>query len=107
MISTRPIPALLLPVVLATGCSFLDPGEPPNCDPRTAFYPDVDGDGVGDGTDIYLGCEAPAGWVDVPPAEVDTEVQDTDDTDVQDTDTDVQDTDTDTDVPDTDTDAEA
>lgn len=36
-----------------------------NCDDRTAWYPDEDGDGVGEPTEVYIGCEAPEeGWVD-------------------------------------------
>ena len=45
---------------------LLDPPEP-NCDPRGAFYPDADGDGVGDVGAVYIGCEAPEGYVAIPP----------------------------------------
>ena len=55
------IPLLLL--IFATGCNFQFPDER-NCDDRTAYYPDEDGDGLGEPTDIYIGCEAPEGWVD-------------------------------------------
>ena len=33
------------------------------CDPRTAFYADVDEDGAGDPKAVYIGCEAPPGYV--------------------------------------------
>ena len=33
------------------------------CDPRTAFYQDVDGDGVGNAKAVYIGCAAPEGYV--------------------------------------------
>ena len=39
-----------------------------NCATRAAYYPDADGDGVGEPTDVYYGCEAPLGWVAVLPA---------------------------------------
>jgi hypothetical protein len=38
-----------------------------NCEQRTAFYPDEDDDGVGEADRVYIGCDAPAGWVSVPP----------------------------------------
>lgn len=53
--------------VLLSACAILDllrdDTPPPNCDPRTAYYPDVDHDGIGEATDLYVGCEAPEGWV--------------------------------------------
>jgi hypothetical protein len=83
------------------GCKALEDLQPdvPNCDPRTPFWLDADGDGVGDEGTIYLGCEAPDGYVQVPPAS-DTDSPDTDvsDTDLHDTDgvdTDTAPTDTD------------
>lgn len=33
------------------------------CDPRTAFYADSDGDGLGNALSMYVGCEAPEGYV--------------------------------------------
>ena len=39
----------------------------PNCDTRQAFYPDVNADGIGDTGRVYIGCDAPEGWVAVPP----------------------------------------
>ena len=46
-----------------TACGFELP-DPRNCDDRSAWYPDEDGDGVGEPTEVYIGCEAPEGWVD-------------------------------------------
>jgi hypothetical protein len=36
-----------------------------SCDTRVPFYPDADGDGLGERTDLYLGCHPPPGWVAV------------------------------------------
>ena len=33
------------------------------CDPRSAFYADADGDGAGNALTVYIGCEAPSGYV--------------------------------------------
>jgi hypothetical protein len=33
-----------------------------NCETRVAWYPDADGDGLGEPTDVYLGCQGPDGW---------------------------------------------
>ncbi len=33
------------------------------CDPRSAFYEDVDGDGAGNPKSVYIGCAAPSGYV--------------------------------------------
>ena len=87
-------------LVVLAGCNFELP-DARNCPERQAFYPDADGDGLGERTAVYVGCEAPSGWVtELEPLDTgvpdDTDVQDTDDTDVP--------VDTDTDVP-TDTDA--
>jgi hypothetical protein len=35
------------------------------CPVRRAFYPDADGDGVGSTASVYIGCEAPEGYVTV------------------------------------------
>lgn len=58
--------------VALLGCNIIkaqivDPVPPANCPDRTAYYPDEDGDGIGDEGTVYLACEAPAGWVEVPP----------------------------------------
>ena len=34
-----------------------------NCTTRIPFYPDEDGDGFGEPTSVFFGCEAPEGWV--------------------------------------------
>ena len=104
-------------VLLLSACSVLSELIPPdpNCPVRTAYYPDENGDGVGDTGVVYLGCEAPEGWVTVGPGEDEPVDADTDadaDTDTDaDTDADADtDTDTDTDADtdaDTDTDADA
>ena len=49
-------------LVLLWGCDIELPPER-NCDTRTAYYPDADGNGLGEPTSTYLGCEAPEGWV--------------------------------------------
>lgn len=75
----RPTP-LLLVVCLAGACDLLPQPEPaPDCVPRRPFWSDADGDGVGDADGaLYLGCEAPDGYVDIPPPEpADTDVGDT------------------------------
>ena len=106
-------PRTVLCAMLTLAVSGCDLGiladEPePECEVRTAFYPDEDGDGVGDAGEIYIGCEAPEGWVDVPPPSGETDDTDTGDTGDTDTgDSDTGDTDTgdtgDTDTGDTDT----
>ena len=53
-------------ILLLLGCHVLDPEFVPaarNCEARTAFYADADGDGVGDPLVVYIGCDAPAGYV--------------------------------------------
>jgi hypothetical protein len=68
--------ALLL--LLVAGCKnpFADDDPPRDCATRSAFYPDSDGDGVGEPTAVYVGCTAPDGWVPAatapPPAPTDT-----------------------------------
>lgn len=92
-------PWTLLLAACLGGCDLLDALEPdvPNCDPRKPYWVDADGDGFGDPGTVYLGCQAPDGYTDVPPAS-DTDAPDTDapDTDAPDTDP------SDTDAPDTD-----
>ena len=71
----------LILFIMLTGCGLADllelvddePTVERNCEERTAWYPDADGDGLGEGSDVYLGCEAPDGWV--------TNADDVDDTD--------------------------
>lgn len=53
-------------ILLLLGCHVLDPEfvpDTPNCEARTAFYADADGDGAGDPLVVYIGCEAPTGYV--------------------------------------------
>ncbi len=55
--------ALLL--LLLAGCKnpFADDDPPRDCATRSAFYPDSDGDGIGEPTAVFVGCTAPDGWV--------------------------------------------
>ena len=85
----RPHVALLLITPSLAGCARLLEGFfPPEaaCEDRSPFWPDVDGDGVGDYGTTYIGCEAPEGYVDVPPdPPADSDLPtDTDDTDAPD-----------------------
>ncbi len=60
-------PRVLPWCVLVAACDAWRPDfleEPERaCDPRTAFYPDADRDGVGSTASVYVGCVAPAGYV--------------------------------------------
>ncbi len=49
-------------LLVACGLTQSD-NDPPNCSPRSAFYPDEDGDGLGESSAVFIGCEAPEGWV--------------------------------------------
>ena len=40
-----------------------DTGEPRNCDERSTYWIDADGDGYGAAGDVYIGCEQPSGYV--------------------------------------------
>ncbi len=55
-----------------------------DCDERWAYYPDENGDGLGEPSDVFIGCKAPDGWVDVLGPPITTYDTDT----AQDTDTD-------------------
>lgn len=81
----------LFALVLAPGCKAFEALQGPQdqCERTKVWYPDEDGDGIGDEGAIYIGCDEPEGWVLTPPIGVD--------------DTDTSDTDAPTDVP-TDTD---
>jgi hypothetical protein len=49
---------------LLLGCDLLPTPPPtPNCDPRTIYHPDEDGDGLGERDRVYVGCAPPEGWV--------------------------------------------
>lgn len=53
----------LLCLALA-GCRLgPEPPAPRDCDERHAFYPDADGDGLGEPTAVAIACEAPEGYV--------------------------------------------
>lgn len=62
--------ALIFAVALG-GCDLAEllGTTEPNCDPRTAYWPDDDGDGVGEAHTVYIGCDPPDGWVTEPPPE--------------------------------------
>jgi hypothetical protein len=51
----------LLPAL--TACNLPTPVDR-NCAVRQAYYPDENGDGVGEPTEVYIGCSPPDGWVD-------------------------------------------
>lgn len=40
-----------------------DEPDPRDCAERATYYPDADGNGLGEPTRVYVGCEAPEGWV--------------------------------------------
>ncbi len=53
----------ILTLLATPGCIELPEVVERNCETRSAFYPDEDGDGVGEPTAVFIGCEAPQGWV--------------------------------------------
>lgn len=73
---------VLLAALLGCG-AFGSAPIPPQCDDRRGWWPDEDSDGVGDdGAVVYVGCDPPEGWVDVPPRPADTDAPaDTDESD--------------------------
>jgi hypothetical protein len=85
---------LLAIAILTLSACNVQQSDPRNCDVRQAFYADDDADGIGDEDGaVYIGCEAPVGYVNVPPP-----VDNNTDTDL-DTDTDLgTDTDLDSDT---------
>ncbi|MEO0604394.1 MAG: hypothetical protein AAF211_23365 [Myxococcota bacterium] len=54
---------LALLIGCGDGAFGLGPPEPRDCETRQAFYPDADGDGLGEPTTVVFGCEAPEGFV--------------------------------------------
>ena len=100
-----------LPILLfAPGCDVLASlqGDPDKDCESTAWYADADGDGKGEASTVYVGCEdPPEGYVanhsDETETEsgTDTEATDTEVTDTEATDTEVTDTETDTEATDT------
>jgi hypothetical protein len=59
---------LLAIAILTLSACNVQQSDPRNCDVRQAFYADDDADGIGDEDGaVYIGCEAPVGYVNVPP----------------------------------------
>ena len=58
----------ILACLLLSACLDIEPPPEANCAERAAHWPDADGDGEGDAGEVYIGCDPPDGWVDVPPA---------------------------------------
>jgi hypothetical protein len=59
-------------LVLLLGCSvyeelfeLLEEDPVPPCDARGAWWEDADGDGVGSDAEVWVSCDAPAGWVEI------------------------------------------
>ncbi len=57
------IPALLLANLALPACQLPELPDPRNCQERQAYYPDEDGDGIGEPTQVFIGCAPPDGWV--------------------------------------------
>ena len=53
---------------LLAACAGFEPLPTADCRARVVYWPDADGDGIGEPGDVYVGCDPPSGWVDVPPA---------------------------------------
>lgn len=49
--------------VLLAGCFLRNEYPEPNCPDRLAYYPDEDGNGLGEPSAMYVGCAPPEGWV--------------------------------------------
>ena len=52
-------------LVFFTACAWLPAPVEPTCKDPLAFYPDADGNGLGEPTQVFVGCEPPEGWVTV------------------------------------------
>ncbi|MEN0068210.1 MAG: hypothetical protein AAGA48_39170 [Myxococcota bacterium] len=51
-------------VGFATGCvQLMEPLDERDCETRQAFFPDEDGDGLGEPTTMVFACEPPEGFV--------------------------------------------
>jgi hypothetical protein len=63
-------------LLFATFACTIELPDDKNCETRTAYYPDADGDGLGEPSTVYVGCEPPDDtWVTTPaptPDEPDT-----------------------------------
>ena len=54
-------------VLLSLLACTLPLSAPRNCEQRSMWFPDDDGDGLADGDRVFVGCEAPGpGWVQTP-----------------------------------------
>ena len=50
--------------IFLMGCTDrFDPPQEVDCEQPVAYYPDENGDGLGESSDIYVGCFPPKGWV--------------------------------------------
>jgi hypothetical protein len=52
-------------LALLVAC-LVDELPPRNCAERAPYWPDRDGDGLGERDEVYVGCEPPPGWVATP-----------------------------------------
>ena len=53
---------LVIPVLVSCIDTF-DPPQAVDCEHPLAYYPDDDGDGIGEPDEMYIGCAPPKGWV--------------------------------------------
>ncbi len=70
----------LLPIVLFACTTNPLLSQEPSCDHR-GWLPDEDGDGVGETTALYVGCDAPEGWVELETDPSDSEPSDSEPSD--------------------------
>jgi hypothetical protein len=66
-------------MLLLSGCSLPDVLSSPtaDCDERTAWWPDDDGDGVGEDDEVLFLCDDPGeGWTTTPPTFEETDQAD-------------------------------
>ena len=60
----------LPPLMLLLACDIDTPFDVAvaPCDARRVWYPDADGDGLGEDGEIYVSCKDPGqGWTETPP----------------------------------------
>lgn len=81
--------AMLLCALAACNSEALEEflGPERNCETRQAFYPDADGDGIGEVGAIFFGCSAPAGYTATAPADLPVDTDPPADTDDDSSDT--------------------